>query len=377
MPSPIPGWPPHDWSPLASDNPVPGDTAAIRECAGYYDGVATAIAQHNVALRVALCGSPVEWRGHAADAYHKSLGDLPPVLAKVHDRMAAINSALSSWADKLEGAQRDALAALHKAQQAYQDEQDKDRQMQSMKPLDPDATPAQQAAFQDDRAALRRGMDNDRQALADAWNLLKRAEDNRDNDARTCVNALNAAAGDSLKDPDWDLRQFGLVVDQIATFVSGLANFVGVWAGFAAIALCWVPGVGEALAAIAAIAGAVTLAADLVRLATRDPQVGGENIVFDALCVIPFAGLFSKLTGEKALLPGLQKVLDNKAAEKEMQQLVKAFAKGDVRGFVDALTATGTGWNIMWSTLTNGLNAVVSGLGPPGLPDLNALPDGP
>jgi uncharacterized protein YukE len=380
MPSPIPGWPPRSWAPLATDNPLPGDTAAIRETAGHHGLIATVIAEHNVALRSVLCGQEVRWKGHAADAYHRSLGTLPPELDKVHDRMARIEKALHTWADKLETHQRAGLAALRKAQAAQAELDKQNKRLQAVEPPVDPSNEAQQAAYDDGRSTVNKSIEAQQAAIDDASNLLGRAELDRDLDAKACANALNAAGDDSLKDPDWDARVKGVWWQQILTFVSSGANFIGIWASVAGVALCWVPGATPVLEAIGMAAGIVTFLADLGRLLFRDPGVDGNTLVLDALTTLPFGKVFGGLSKSKAVLPAVEKALAKQAERADFELISKAFRKGDVWGGTwEALKASARSVTDLpgWFTVAQGgANALISGVLPPPPPDLNALPDG-
>jgi hypothetical protein len=115
------------------------------------------------------------------------------------------------------------------------------------------------------------------EAVERAQRVLAAAVEERDRAAAGCARALHAAGDDPLRDPHgWH---------RVLSVVSRVAGDVAGWLGVAAVVLCWVPGLGQALAAVALGAGAVGLLADLALAGYGDK--GWGDLAADTLGLVP------------------------------------------------------------------------------------------
>ncbi|MDM8084500.1 hypothetical protein QUV83_06980 [Cellulomonas cellasea] len=145
-----------------------------------------------------------------------------------------------------------------------------------------DATSAALAPLRGALASARRDRDAAEAALELARADLQAATSLRDDGARRAVDTIRGTTdNDGLRDSWWDnwgSAVFG-AISQVAGIVAGVT-------GILALVLCWVPVLGQALAAVAAIATAVKLVADIVLLANGEGSWG--DIGWDAFALATF-----------------------------------------------------------------------------------------
>ncbi|MFZ5851408.1 MAG: putative T7SS-secreted protein [Actinomycetota bacterium] len=246
---------------------VPGDPLAVAALADRLGRVAASLAGPARQLREL----PAEryWEGPAAAAFTGWRESLAVRLDQVHRRYAAAAAALARYHPALAEAQQRAQLALQRAEQARAEgraAQDALAGLAVRLRLEPVPDPAALAEHR--RWTVRAG--DAAAALTAAQRLLADARALRDDAARRCAAALDTAADDPLRDPplgrlrrlpvsaaDWAAAH--LPLRQLAA----AAGRVAMVAGVAALALSWVPVVGQVLGAVALVAGVLALVADL------------------------------------------------------------------------------------------------------------------
>ncbi|UXN26240.1 hypothetical protein N8D74_04985 [Curtobacterium flaccumfaciens] len=108
---------PVDWSALdLPTDPVPGDTAEIRQSATNARSVEQAIDEQ--VTRLQRLGDGHGWESESGTKFRDSASDLAGAIAKAKGRYTELAAALDEWAAGLDGIQRDADAALLAAQDA-------------------------------------------------------------------------------------------------------------------------------------------------------------------------------------------------------------------------------------------------------------------
>lgn len=116
-----------DWSPLADQDPVPGDPDEVARLARRYGDTAASILRQASNLRRLASDTGQGWDADAGRAFASHAEGLADRLGKAHDRYAAAAAALGGWVGPLREAQFEASAALTQAQAA-------DAEMQANQP---------------------------------------------------------------------------------------------------------------------------------------------------------------------------------------------------------------------------------------------------
>ena len=109
----------YQWQPLGwTEDPVPGDPAAISAEAQHLASVAVQITEQVAALRqIAADGTEI---GEHADKIRSNAGGLATQLDKIVSRYQQVSSILDSWIPDLEQAQAMSTQALNQAEGPYQ-----------------------------------------------------------------------------------------------------------------------------------------------------------------------------------------------------------------------------------------------------------------
>jgi len=270
---------PVDWSPLAGSDPVPGDPYEVARMGRHYTDVADAIERAAGKLRQ-LAGGNDDQESDAVDALDDDCQQVADDISRAHQRYAGVGAALTAYAPKLEQAQADSLAALTAAQQADSNHRAATtRQNDALSPAEHDA------AQQDIDAATT--------ALGSARTKLQHAVEDRDNAARTAIDAVKDVqdSGD-LNDSWWD--NWG---HKIVEAIQKIASYVALVAGVLALCVGWIPIIGQALAGIlgtiALVATAISLICNIALAATGYGD--WMSVVWDAvgLCTFGLGRVFS------------------------------------------------------------------------------------
>ncbi|HEY5555110.1 MAG TPA: hypothetical protein VIK43_09330, partial [Cellulomonas sp.] len=196
----------------------------------------------------------------AVDAIRDASAKVAAEITTAHGRYLDVGDALVAYAQELSRAQEDSLQALHAAQSAQQALDHASAQVRtSARALDDAVDEAERTVHQTRLHRARTSRDEADASLSRARGDLEEAVALRDQAARRAIDAIDASTGsDDLNDGWWD--NWG---SKVAHAVSSVAGMIASVAGIAALFLAWVPVLGEALAALAVIAGAVALVADI------------------------------------------------------------------------------------------------------------------
>ncbi|MCW2581866.1 MAG: hypothetical protein JWQ53_656 [Klenkia sp.] len=260
---------PSDWSPLAGSDLVPGDPDEVERIASRYAATARALRDQSARLR-ALAGDR-GWESNAADEWRHQGREVAQKLEKVVDRYETAGRALRTYGGQLRGAQYQSQRALDLAQDAERRARAADRAIADEARRHAQAPPETPPP---DTSHLRRQGEQAEGDLARARSLLRGAVRDRDAAATVAANAIEDITGsDGLDDGrfagvrkwfgdrvewlDRNLRNITDMAGWIATVASGLALAVG-----------WIPVIGQlaaaVLTAIAALATLVALIGSLV-----------------------------------------------------------------------------------------------------------------
>ncbi|MBB2902344.1 hypothetical protein FHR75_003175 [Kineococcus radiotolerans] len=256
---------PADWQPLAGEDPVPGRSADLGDVARRWRGVAEELERQAGEVRRLARGTDAA--GRTVEALGEGAGDLATRLTGAVGRYRATAGALDDYVPHLQDAQRRSLDALHAARDA-QARHDAAAAVLAANstpapapapvPGDPAATATAahaHAGREADRAARAGAARRDAGAasadLAAARAHLAAAVADRDAAAERAARAIAAAcAGDPLRDSRFD--RFQQWVHENARWIekaSDWASTIGAIVALAALAVGWIPVVGQALAA--------------------------------------------------------------------------------------------------------------------------------
>ncbi|MBO9553605.1 hypothetical protein [Cellulomonas sp.] len=318
---------PLSWYPLAGFDPVPGDPAEVLEASRAYATIAEAIAGAAAGLK-----STFDSDGHesqALDEVHTQAKAVAADIEKAYERYRAVADALAAFANPLDRAQTESLAALAEAKAA---QRAIDEAHHTMRTTDWDGSGAATSAGgtslvpvdNPGLAALRAGLSAADRRLDRARQRLADAVHDRDVAAARAVAAIQGVTGDDgLRDSFWRNTL------HVTHWVSDVFGAISMWAGVLALATCWIPIVGEVLGAVALIAGAIALVADIVLLFSGEGD--WLDVTFGALGLMTF-GLGRVVgAGLKITIRGAR------AAEATAKAERAAEVAGDLGANVDAL----------------------------------------
>lgn len=286
------------WTPLADTHPIPGDPAGVGELASRLRGTGAELADQ--AGRLDAITSTDIWRGDAAAAFERIRAELPGTLRTVAERYALAGDAVAAYGRDLQSAQDTAVLALTRARDAQAQLASAAAGMEGVRQqfaANVDAADRWNAAppGEPPRAPTPvlsvnyAGLHSDaEEQLAAARSLLEDARSVRDEAAALAASRVDDAARDELENGvgSWvghQVRNVGEWVTELPGFdaVTAAAGEVAMKAGVAALVLSWVPIVGQALAVIAVVAGVVSLAGNLAKLAAG--TAGWAEVGLDVL----------------------------------------------------------------------------------------------
>jgi hypothetical protein len=313
-------------------NPIVGDPDRIAKLATDLTGTADTLRTQNQRLR--SVNSDTFWKGEAATAFNTFKEKLPPLLDKVIERYTKVGSALATYHPEIREAQLLATRALRDYQAAKGDQQIAQTNAQHKQMLQTQACnqhkdfvwngplPEQQLAQAQDRmqAAVRE---------------MTQAMQQRDQAAHTCSARVGHAIDDDLKNESWwkrALTSFGKWALDGLEKLAPVLRKVGGYLGIAALALGWVPVVGEILGAAALAVNAAALIADGVLYAAGH-KVSASQILADVVGVLPLAKM-AKAAGGLRALRNVQSLEDatqylKTAAQAAGPELKAVFTKAD------------------------------------------------
>lgn len=221
---------PSDWSVVGYySDPVPGDPVLVEELARRYTKTADAIRTAVDGLQEITDRTDGQ-QSKAITELRKKAEEAGTDIGKAERRYREAGSALEAYAPELDEAQRMSASAHASATEAAN----------APKPEGEDADPAEDSAEDP-------GITAAKAKVAEAVGI-------RDTAAQKCAGAIDDVIGtDGLKDGFWDN------LGGVLKVVENIAGWVATVAGVLALVFCWVPVVGQALAAIALVATAVSL----------------------------------------------------------------------------------------------------------------------
>lgn len=280
---------PTDWSPLAGSDPVPGDPDEVERIASRYTETARALRDQSARLR-ALAGDR-GWESEAADEWRHQGREVAEKLGKVVDRYETAGRALRTYGGELRGAQHRSERALDLAQDAERRARAADRALDDEArrhaQAPPDAPPP-------DTSHLRRQVEQAAGDLAEARHVLRTAEEDRDHAATAAAHAIEGMTGsDGLDDGRFaGVRAwFGDAVewlDRNLVKITEIAGWIATVAGVLALAVGWIPVIGQLAAAlltgIALLAGVVALIGSIIT--TAQGRTGWTDILVNAVSLV-------------------------------------------------------------------------------------------
>ncbi|MCI3930619.1 hypothetical protein [Streptomyces sp. AN091965] len=260
---------PRDWQPLADSDPVPGDPDRVEELGRKLRRTADELERQVRHLKAAAevtswdSAAGREFRGRAkkcrgrleaAHGRYRAAADAIGDRIVDHGGDYAANAAAPAgpYVTELHRAQKIADIARREALGAQE------RGSAAKKALDGDVGHRRKAELEQQEREAGDALDAARAKLREALRI-------RDAAARRARDALaDAVPADSLKDGFRD--RFAAFVDRVASVTEAIAK----WAGLAALAVGWIPAVGQGLATLL---GAVSMAATLTGIACTATQV--------------------------------------------------------------------------------------------------------
>jgi uncharacterized protein YukE len=277
-----------DWTPLADEDPLPGDPDEVTSLAGRLGTIGTDIAANTPTLRAIQ--SQDTWSGDAATEFTDKVGDLPDKLDKVGTRFGAIATALRDYAPVLREAQADARAALAVARQAQDAAARAQSALNGLATARDASTPepaADVAARAQEAASYRGQLSTANAEMTRAHRMLGDAVGKHRDAEKRAASRIAEAGDDDLKNPHKHFWQkAGDIAHKALKALSAVAGYVAMGCGVIALATCWIPGVDVVTAGLAVWSGAIALGTDFL-LMTAYHDKGWKDLAIDALGVIP------------------------------------------------------------------------------------------
>lgn len=281
---------PFSWYPLASSDPVPGDSAVVRAGGEHYRQIAATIGDAERVLRTLVDAQDAV--SQAVDAIRDRTHAVADRILGAQGRYLAAGDALVGYAVQLDLAQTESLDALRMAQNAQQTLDIADDAVRRWTTLLHDAEDAGEDPTTQRRAltAARQERDDCEYALAQARLRLDDAVDRRDKAAQVAIHRLDTGTADQLDDGWWE--DWGADVAQV---VSTWGGRIATGAGLLSLFLGWVPILGQILVATAVVAGVAALVADIGLAAERGDGQDWFNVAMGILGLVSFGA--SRLLG--------------------------------------------------------------------------------
>ncbi|MEW2387259.1 hypothetical protein AB0933_02735 [Streptomyces venezuelae] len=343
---------PRDWQPLADQDPVPGDPDRLEQLGRKLRKTADELERQVRHLKAA--SEVTSWDSDAGKEFREKAKKCRGRLEAAHKRYKTVADAVGdrivdhgadyesnasappgSYATELHRAQRIAEIARQEAQEA---EADKSAAKKSLDGLSGKSDKGD-GAKGDDKGRKEKLEDRAEAAgksLEAARNKLEKAQSIRDEAARKARDAIDdVISDDALKDGFWD--DFSQAVEVVAKWTEDISK----WAGIVALAVGWIPIVGQGLAGFL---GAVSMVATIVNIACTAIQVGMGDESWTALATAAVGLLMmgagkamSKVSGRyaKGLLERMQLAKGGKATPRQMKRNRQKFNRD--AGMIDGL----------------------------------------
>jgi hypothetical protein len=281
---------PPDWIALdLGSDPVPGEPGIVLSGGRDSLAVADAIKDAGRKLRTLDLGSAVV--SQAVDALIETSGKVADNISTAEARYRATGIALSRYAPALETAQQESIEALTLARSARSAADSASNDKQHYLRLAADEHDPQQALSYTNLAD---GLDSDAAGahahLANALGRVHDAMSSRDRAAQSAIDDIHAiTTHDGLHDSWWD--DWGKDLLSVITDVAGRVSSI---AGVLALLVCWIPVIGQALAAVfllvAGIAAVVNAIGNIVLASTGDRSCT-EAVISIAGAVLAVVGM--------------------------------------------------------------------------------------
>ena len=251
---------PTDWSPMRGSDPTPGDPRELERVATGCKNTAAELLGQAARLR-ALAGDH-GWDSDAGSLWRVKARQIAGQLDRVVDRYQETGAALATYADELERVQASADRAREEGQAAHREEQrlaEEIARAQAAAAGAPEGSPPVNTSGLE--AARRRA--HERYVAAESQ--ITCAEGSHEAAAEAAARRIqHVNAEDGLEDSRWDKAE-QWVSDHAKGIkkIADVAGWVATGAGLAALAVGWIPVVGQALAAVL---GAVALLTTLMAM---------------------------------------------------------------------------------------------------------------
>lgn len=304
---------PTDWMPVEQyADPTPGDADATVAAGRHYRQVADAI--ETAARRLREIAAAPDMESEAVEVFVGKAEEVARDIDRAHERYQGVGDALYTYGLALGRAQDDADDALRRGIAAREDTIDSRQRLDSAREqlqraqdddaaAPPEAPPADLSGYY----ALVTRAEGDVGEAEGAWQRAisdaQQAREDAERAARTAREAIEDVkdSGD-LNDSTWD---------NIAGALKKLADFAGMIAavcGVLALAVGWIPVIGQALAAvlgtIALVAGLVSLLCNVALL------IGGKgslkSVILDLVGVLSFGLGRAVIAGARGAYRGAQ-----------------------------------------------------------------------
>ncbi|MGW0368530.1 putative T7SS-secreted protein [Streptomyces coeruleorubidus] len=296
---------PRDWHPVADSDPIPGDPDRIATLGRQLRKTAEELERQ---IRNLKAVSEVDsWDSKAGNEFRaKAKGNVKKLEAalKRYDTAAdalgtrvtevgggyeaKLHANPTDYASDLSRAQEIADAALKDAKDAEERKGAAERSLDSLS-----------EKGKGDKKKLEEQRDTAGDEIAAAREKIAQAKEIRDNAAKRASDAIEAViSNDSLKDGFWD--KFDKWVDDVGTWAEEWATYFGV----AALAVGWIPVIGQALAGV--LGAAATILTLISTVATIIQVIRGDKGLKDlaftvlGLAMMGVGKAFAKIAGKYA-----------------------------------------------------------------------------
>ncbi|MBK0866441.1 MAG: hypothetical protein IJH84_16405 [Saccharopolyspora sp.] len=291
--------------PVLGFDPAPGTVATVESVATDLQQVSTKMGDAHQAL-TKIGREDGIWEGQAADAFRRTVGELPKYLEQAHRSLGDAARTLTQWYEHLGSMQQKARSYEAEAAAAQQ----RVRQAESNPHFNlanqhfPDRASLQQAQSKLDAAQSTLNNANaDLEAIREQATRLLHQHDDL---AKTVEDALRRAADEAPEKPGL-LERLGNALDQLGQSISDSADKAWQWIqdhaddlkqvgdvlstvgsvlGVVALATSWIPGVNAVTAGAAMTVSAAALGVNALAKA-GGADVSWGKIATDAVGVIP------------------------------------------------------------------------------------------
>ncbi|MDT0345946.1 AAA family ATPase [Streptomyces litchfieldiae] len=267
---------PSDWYPLTEngEDPVPGDWELVQEAAARYRRTADSIQRAQTLLTEVTSGSD-GWEGKSGEAFRDKAAELSDNVFRAYGRYDATANALAEYWPRFQEAQDESLRLRTQALEAHDEITRRERLAE--------ASESEDSETHDDHEANLQNLEAAQAELNRLRNRLAQVVEDKDVAAQRAADAIGDFIGDDGLEDGWGDRwdSFCSGLSQAVALLGEIAGQVAMIAGILALCLAWVPVLGQALAAVALIATAISLAANLYN--------GNWNgVVWDAIGLATF-----------------------------------------------------------------------------------------